>query len=227
MDNAKFTFTNFKIHTQYSICEGAIKIQELAEYCKENKIKAIGLSDSFNLCGALEFSETISKSGTQPIIGTQINFKFSDTIGKLPIFAKTEIGYSNLVKLSSNSFLNIKNNDIPHCLIDELLKNSKDIIVLSGGIDSLFSALVKKNKIKEAKLLATKLKVALSDCFYLEIQRHNDEGETILENIFLDISEEFNIPLIASQEIFYINKDISINLKVKGRLKVKDSVVVV
>ena len=207
MDNAKFTFTNFKIHTQYSICEGAIKIQELAEYCKENKIKAIGLSDSFNLCGALEFSETISKSGTQPIIGTQINFKFSDTIGKLPIFAKTEIGYSNLVKLSSNSFLNIKNNDIPHCLIDELLKNSKDIIVLSGGIDSLFSALVKKNKIKEAKLLATKLKEALSDCFYLEIQRHNDEGETILENIFLDISEEFNIPLIASQEIFYINKD--------------------
>ena len=53
-------FTNFKIHTQYSICEGAIKIDELAEYCKSNKIKSIGLTDSYNLCGALEFSEKIS-----------------------------------------------------------------------------------------------------------------------------------------------------------------------
>ena len=65
---------NIKIHTQYSICEGAIKIDgELALYCKENKIKAIGIADSYNLCGALEFAEKISKVGTQPIIGTQIN----------------------------------------------------------------------------------------------------------------------------------------------------------
>ena len=62
-----------KIHTQYSICEGAIKIDDLADYCKKNKIKAIGLADSYNLCGALEFAEKISKVGTQPIIGTQIN----------------------------------------------------------------------------------------------------------------------------------------------------------
>ena len=105
MINGKNQFTNFKIHTQYSLCEGAIKIEELANYCKENKIKAVGLSDSSNLCGALEFSEKISKAGTQPIIGTQINFKYSDTIGKLPVFDKTEHGYGNLVKLSSKSFL--------------------------------------------------------------------------------------------------------------------------
>ena len=54
-------FNNIKIHTQYSICEGAIKIDELAEYCKSKKIKSIGLADSYNLCGALEFSEKLSK----------------------------------------------------------------------------------------------------------------------------------------------------------------------
>ena len=80
-------FINFKIHSQYSICEGAVKIDELAEYCKKNKIKAIGLCDSLNLCGALEFAEKISKVGTQPIIGSQINFKIDNVIGKLPIFA--------------------------------------------------------------------------------------------------------------------------------------------
>ena len=75
-------FNNIKIHTQYSICEGAIKIDDLAEYCKNNKIKSLGLTDTLNLCGALEFSEKLSKVGTQPIIGTQINLNctFADRI---------------------------------------------------------------------------------------------------------------------------------------------------
>ena len=75
-------FNNFKVHSQYSICEGAAKIDDLAEYCKSNKIKSVGLSDSFNLCGALEFSEKLSKAGTQPIIGTQINFKDFEIFSK-------------------------------------------------------------------------------------------------------------------------------------------------
>ena len=85
MLDSKNNFNNLKIHTQYSIYEGAIKIDELAEYCKKNKIKAVGLCDSFNLCGALEFAEKISKMGTQPIIGSQINFKVENTIGKLSL----------------------------------------------------------------------------------------------------------------------------------------------
>ena len=94
-------FTNFKIHTQYSICEGAVKIDELAEHCKENKTKAVGICDSYNLCGALEFSEKISNKGTQPIIGSQINFSFENVLSKLPIFAKSELGFKNLSKISS------------------------------------------------------------------------------------------------------------------------------
>ena len=93
MDKHEAQFTNFKIHSQYSICEGAVKIDELSDYCKENKIKAIGLCDSLNLCGALEFSEKISKVGTQPIIGTNINFKQNNILGKLPLFAKTKKGF--------------------------------------------------------------------------------------------------------------------------------------
>ncbi len=207
MTNEKGIFTNFKIHSQYSICEGAIKIEQLAEYCKENKLRAIGLCDSYNLCGALEFSESISKVGTQPIIGTQINFKYSDTIGKIPIFAKTELGYSNLVKLSSKSFLESQESEVPHCSIEDLIKNNKDIIVLSGGIDSLFSNLAVKNKIKDIEILSTKLNKIFSDSFYLEIQRHNDESEKRFENILLEISNKTEIPLIASQEVYYINKD--------------------
>ena len=103
-------FNHIKVHSQYSICEGALKIDELSDFCKKKKIKALGLSDSLNLCGALEFSENISKSGTQPILGTQINFKFNNTIGKIPIIAKSEKGYKSIIQLSSQSFL--ENNDL-------------------------------------------------------------------------------------------------------------------
>ena len=56
MDPDNRQFTNFKIHTQYSICEGAARIDDLSDFCKENKLKALGICDSFNLCGALESS---------------------------------------------------------------------------------------------------------------------------------------------------------------------------
>ena len=101
----KKEFTHLKIHTQYSICEGALKTEDLAKFCKANKIRAVGLCDSNNLCGALEFSESIAKSKTQPIIGTQINVQYKDHIGKIPLFAKDLEGYKNLIKLSSKSFL--------------------------------------------------------------------------------------------------------------------------
>ena len=71
-DDAKKEFTHLKIHTQYSICEGALRTLDLAKYCKSNQIKAVGLCDSNNLCGALEFSETIAK------IKDPTNYWYSD-----------------------------------------------------------------------------------------------------------------------------------------------------
>jgi DNA polymerase-3 subunit alpha len=208
MGNEKNKFTHFKIHTQYSICEGAIKISNLAKFCKENKIKSIGLSDSFNLCGALEFSEEISKAGTQPIIGSQINFEFNNTIGKLPIFAKTEKGFNNLTKLSSKSYLDLKkDSEFPHCKISDLLENHEDLIITSGGLDSLFAKVVHKNNTKILENLTLQIHNKFSNRFYFEIQRHNDDGEKHLENSFIYLSKKFKIPLIASQEVFYIEKD--------------------
>ena len=131
MLSEKKSFNNIKIHTQYSICEGAAKIDDLAEYCKENKIKSLGLADSFNLCGALEFSEKLSKVGTQPIIGTQINILEKGILGKITLYAQTEEGYKNLTKLSSLSYLKSQGSNEPACQIKDLIDNSRDLILLT------------------------------------------------------------------------------------------------
>ena len=201
------TFNQFKIHTQYSICEGAVKIDQLKDFCKKNKIKSLGLSDTYNLSGALEFSENLSSVGTQPIIGTQILFKFKEFKGLIPLIAKNYDGYKNIIKLSSKSYLENSEITDPHCHIDDLVNNSDGIIVLTGSIRCLFGSLFNKGLFNEIEELLIKLKEKFEDSIYIEIQRHGDINEKDFENFNLKISEKLELPIIASNEVYYLDKD--------------------
>ena len=143
------TYNHLKIHTQYSICEGAIKIDDLQDFSKSNKIQSLALCDTSNLCGALEFAEKISKAGTQPIIGTQINFKYADTIGLLPLFALNEEGYKRIIKLSSLSYLENDELSDPHIDFEELLEDKRVLpYFLELFLDFLVNFLIKENLVK-------------------------------------------------------------------------------
>ena len=200
-------FNHLKIHSQYSICEGAIKIDDLKNFSKENKIKSLGLCDTSNLCGALEFAEKISKSGTQPIIGTQINFKYNDIIGLLPLYALNENGYKKIIEFSSSSYLKNETIHDPHLNFDDLLSNNDGVAIFSGTINGFFGQLFNKGKFNEISKLYSKLKSKYKDRFYLEIQRHGDQNEISFEKFNLAKSLELEIPLIATNEVFYLNKD--------------------
>ena len=200
-------YNHLKIHSQYSICEGAAKIDDLQEYSKVNQLKSLGICDTSNLCGALEFAEKISKSGTQPIIGTQINCKIYDTIGLLPLFALNEIGYKNIIKLSSTSYLQNDNLSEPHIDFKDLLNNSEGVAVFSGTVFGLIGKLFDKGKFTEIHDIYYKLKKTFGDRFYIEIQRHNDLNEKAFEKFNLKKSSDLEIAIIATNEVFYISKD--------------------
>ena len=202
-----FKFNHLKIHTQYSICEGAIKIENLKNFCKENKIKSVGLSDTSNLCGALEFSESLSKVGTQPIIGTQINFKLNETVGLLPLIAVNQEGYKRIIELSSKSYLENNTNLKPHVDLSELYKDNSGIIVLSGSVNGFFGKLFDLGRFSEISEIYKKIFKNLGDRFYLEVQRHDDRNEKIFENFNLKQSIELKLPIIATNEVFYLNQD--------------------
>ena len=199
-------FNHLKVHSQYSICEGALKIDDLKDFSKENKIKSLALCDTSNLCGALEFAEKISKSGTQPIIGTQINFKYENTIGLLPLYALSEDGYKRIIELSSLSYL--KNNELSDPFLDfnELLVKTNGVSIFTGTIHGLFGKLFDKGKFNEIKNLYLKLKSEYLDRFYIEVQRHGDQNEKSFEKFNLSKSKELEIPLIATNEVFYLEK---------------------
>ena len=200
-------FNHLKIHTQYSICEGAIKIDKLKDFCKENKIPCLGISDTSNLCGALEFAENISKVGTQPIIGTQIYFKFEDTTGLLPLIALNEKGYKRIIELSSRSYLENDALSDPHLDIKEILKDTEGVLLLSGTIQGLFGKLFEKGRLEEITKIYKKLLSKFHDRFYLEIQRHGDQNEIAFEKFNLEQSSKIKVPIIATNEVYYLTPD--------------------
>ena len=199
-------FNHLKVHTQYSICEGAILIDNLKNFCKENKITSIGLSDTLNLCGALEFAENISKVGTQPIIGTQINFKFEDTTGLLPLIALNQVGYKKIIELSSRSYLDNDALSDPHLCLKELFTKMEGVVVLSGTINGLFGKLFDKAKFEDILNIYKKLSENFKNNFYIEIQRHGDKNEFLFEKFNLNQSSKIQIPIIATNEVFYLNQ---------------------
>ncbi len=201
------TFNQFKIHTQYSICEGAVKIDQLKDFCKKNKIKSLGLSDTGNLSGALEFSENLSSVGTQPIIGTQILFKYKEFTGLIPLIAKNYDGYKNIIKLSSKSYLENSDTTDPHCELNDLLDNPDGIIVLTGSVRCFFGRLFNKGLFNLVDEILISLKKKFENNIYIEIQRHNDLNEKDFENFNLNTSKKLDLPIIASNEIYYLDKD--------------------
>jgi DNA polymerase III subunit alpha len=201
------TYNHLKVHTQYSICEGAVKIDDLQDFSKSNKIQSLSLCDTSNLCGALEFAEKISKAGTQPIIGTQINFKYGNTIGLLPLFSLNEEGYKRIIKLSSLSYLENDALSDPHIDFEELLEDNEGVAIFSGTVFGLFGKLFDKGKFSEINDMYIKIKSKYNDRFYLEIQRHNDQNELGFEKFNLKKSLELEIPIIATNEVFYLDKD--------------------
>ncbi len=203
---------NLKIHSQFSICEGAIKINQLSDFCKKNKITAVGICDNENLSGALEFSTELSKAGIQPIIGTSIFLKeiVDNEIfyGKISLFAKNVTGYKNLLKLSSYSYLNLKEDDIkPNISFDLLKEYSDGIIVFIGGSKSFFSDLIMQNKNYFCVQKISELKNVFCRNIYIEIQRHDEFHEAQLERKLIKISSELQIPLIGTTEVFYLSKN--------------------
>jgi DNA polymerase III subunit alpha len=167
----------------------------------------LGLSDTSNLCGALEFAENISKVGTQPIIGTQIYFKFEDTTGLLPLIALNKNGYKRIIELSSRSYLENDALSDPHLDIKELLIDVEGVSLLSGTIQGLFGKLFEKGRLDEISKLYKSLSSKFNDNFYLEIQRHGDQNEIAFEKFNLEQSLKIKIPIIATNEVYYLTPD--------------------
>ncbi|WCR54223.1 MAG: DNA polymerase III subunit alpha [Wolbachia endosymbiont of Ctenocephalides orientis wCori] len=194
---------HLRVHSVYSLLESSIKIEDLINLCVQNKMPAVAVTDSGNLFGSLEFAEYAASKGIQLIIGCNVIVKHSEQNLPILLLAKNEQGYANLVGLVSESFKKRKNNDdIPYVDFDELFSSSSGLIALTGGYDGILAQLLhKKDEEVINKLLST-----FNEHLYVELQRHGLSKELELEEILIDFAYQHNIPLVATNDVFFANR---------------------
>ena len=192
-----------RVHSVYSLLESSVKIEELIGLCLQNKMPAVAVTDSGNLFGSLEFAEYAASRGIQLIIGCNIIVRHLEQNLSILLLAKNEQGYTNLVTLVSESFKKRKNNsDIPYVDFDELLNLSSGLIALTSGYDGILAQLL----LKQDKETIKRLLSAFDGHLYVELQRHGLNKELELEEALIDFAYKRNIPLVATNDVFFSNR---------------------
>ncbi len=205
----KKSFIHLRVHTAYSLLEGALKIPKLVQLVKKYDMPAVAITDTDNMFGALEFSQACAKEGIQPIVGVQIKIKMTDqgedrhTLPSLILLAQNEMGYQNLLKLMSHAYNDMVSPFPPHITFENLKTHSAGLICLSGGVRGPLGQAILANKFQEAETFTHLFKDIFGNRFYMEIMRHGQEEERKTEEDFLKLAYDHHIPLVATNEAFF------------------------
>ena len=210
-------FVHLRMRSPYSMLEGALKIDETAKRAVRYRQPALAITDTNNLCGALEFCEKVSAEGLQPIIGITLSVDLEgakqpgqihkDPDGTLVLLAQNETGYGNLMDLSSAAFLEIEPTDVPHVKASRIDGWTKGVIALTGGQDGVLNKLVKDGRQGEAEGWLLKLKALFPDRLYVEVQRHTPEESALTEAVLIDLAYKHDLPLVATNEPYFLDPD--------------------
>ena len=216
-------FVHLKVHSAYSLLEGALPIGLLAKLSVGYGFPAIAITDTNNLFGALEFSNKLWESGVQPIVGVNIDVDFGDhrevrdmrlsrpgsnepraqSAGRLALLAMNADGYANLMKLSKSLYFEPAADETAHVKIAKLEAFSAGLIVLTGGPDGPVDRAFKDGQTDLAQGRIATLEKIFGNRLYVELQRHGLADELRVEPQLLDIAYKRKIPIVATNEVYF------------------------
>lgn len=211
-------FIHLRVHTAYSLLEGAIKVEKLAHLTAEAGIPAVAMTDSGNIYGAMALAKACVSEGVQPILGCQLLVKSpcfdtgilqteKPTYDKVVVLVQNETGYRNLLLMFTPYYMGADKQITPHLTFDELLERTEGLLLLTGGAEGILARPVLKGRVDHAEQILDKLTQAYSGRVYMELQRHGITDEIQTEPTFLDLAYRKNIPLVATNEAYFATPD--------------------
>ena len=215
---AQAEFVHLRVHTAYSLSEGAIRVKQLAELCKRHRMPAVAITDTSNLFGALEFSQAVGGAGIQPIIGCQLALaRAGDSEGRrvgrkpepdpLVLLAKDAVGYGNLMKLSSRAFLETPPGETPHVDLADVAAHADGLILLTGAAAGPIGRMIAEGQAEAAESLLRQLAGHFPNRLYVELQRHGTALEQRTEPGLLDLAYRLGLPLVATNACYFADAD--------------------
>ena len=210
-------FVHLHLHTEYSLLDGACRIKDVARRAKELGMHSLAITDHGAMYGVIDFYKACKKEGIKPILGCEVytaartyldkDPSLDSDQGHLILLAKNNTGYKNLMKLVSTAYIKgfYYKPRIDYNLLEEY---HEGLICLSACIGGDIPQKILKGDYDGARDLAIRLNRIMGDGnFYLELQYNNIEEQMQVNAGLVRISEETGIPLIATNDIHYINRE--------------------
>ncbi|MDP2940896.1 MAG: DNA polymerase III subunit alpha, partial [Candidatus Omnitrophota bacterium] len=211
-------FVHLHVHTQYSLLDGACRIQDILRLANQYKMDSLAITDHGNMFGAIEFYQEAQKCGIKPIIGCEFYVAPQSRLDKtssgideaarhLILLAKDETGYHNLMRLVSVGYLE---GFYYRPRIDKeiLEKNRAGLIGLSACLKGEIPVLLQERRFNDAlKVADAYLNILGKGNFYLEIQENAIPEQKLVNDGLIKISQELGIPLVASNDVHYLRRD--------------------
>jgi DNA polymerase-3 subunit alpha len=206
------------VHSEYSLLDGACKIEALAARAAELGQPAIGLTDHGVMNGAVEMSKAAAKHGIKPILGCEIYLVDDHTFrpgpgqrverNHLTLLAQSDAGFRNLVKLSSAGFLHGLNRGKPNVDMDLLAEHAEGIIALTGCLASRFASRLGDDNVAEARAhIDDLIQVFGPEDVYVEIQKNGIALQDKVNEGAVRIAREVGRPLVATGDVHYLRRE--------------------
>ncbi len=211
-------FIHLRVHSSFSLLEGAITIKDLVKWCKRQDMPAVAVADHGNLFGSLEFAMAAAKEGVQPIMACvlmlepylkqdsrQVKPQKPD---QLLAYAQNQKGWQNLLTLVSKSYLApAAGGHAPLISYKDLEAHNEGLIILSGGIYGGIGKALAAGNSKIAEELCNRLNSSFSGRFYIELSRHGLPLENQIEKQCIELAYQYNIPLVATNDAYFIEEE--------------------
>ena len=208
-------FVHLRVHSAYSLLEGALKTGELVELCRRHAMPAVAVTDTGNLFGALEFALTARAAGVQPIIGCQIAVARAQRESRngtraapdgLVLLVQDESGYRNLMALVSKSYLETEPGAAPQVALADLEAHGGGLIALTGGPAGPVGRNLRDGQDAAAEQVLGDLARIFQGRLYVEILRHGLPEEAQIEDRLVDLAYRLDLPLVATNEAFFADQ---------------------
>ena len=205
-------FIHLRVHSAYSLAEGAIKIKDLIARTRAERAPAVAITDHGNLFGTLEFALAAGDAGIQPIIGCELPLVAPRTRGAgrppgapepIVVLAQSERGYRNLMALASDAFLLAGNGEPPALSLDQLAGRSEGLLALSGGTTGPLGRRLLEGNTQAAGELLDRLRALFPGRLYIELQRHGMPEQAEIEPALLDLAYARGLPLVATNDAYF------------------------
>lgn len=206
----KPTFIHLKLHTEYSLSDGLLRIEEVVEAAKKLSMPAIAVTDQVNLFAAVKFYREAVKAGIKPILGADCWLQNSNNPSqpfKFILLCKNYSGYLNLTRLISKAYLEGQQTGQPIIEKNWLAESAGDLLAISGGLESdIGQALLADNTVL-AKDALQFWSETFPNNFYLEISRVGKAQEEEYIRLVLEFAAKNQVPVVATNDVRFLAND--------------------